>query len=181
MATNSGTFPQDLPPRPAPTTWKDRNFSGVRYCWSFSWDAYSLHTSDTRVLARRISMITTLGTRTALSILSIVFDAYNNFISGMVIGIIFAILGFLFISWCLARIGEAEGTRRACGMSVGRLHLDIFLFASALIHIGSIIGFFTGMGNLGYIIFWYGMWLLITAVAWVSTWAPEQTSSHAQV
>ncbi|KAI1642750.1 uncharacterized protein F4817DRAFT_352019 [Daldinia loculata] len=76
---------------------------------------------------------------------------------------------------------EAEGTRRACGMNMGRLHFDIFLFASALIHIGSIIGFFTGMGNLGYIVFWYGMWLLITAVAWISTWAPEQPSSHVQV
>ncbi|KAF3064348.1 hypothetical protein GL218_01110 [Daldinia childiae] len=175
MATNSGTFPQDLPSRPVPTTWKSR------YCWSFSWHAYSLHTSDMRVLARRISMITTLGIRTALSILSIVFDAYNNFISGMVIGIIFSILGFLFVSWCLACIGEAEGTRRVCGMNMGRLHFDIFLFASSLIHIGSIIGFFTGMGDLGYIIFWYGMWILITVVAWIATRAPEQPSSHVQV
>ncbi|KAI1474441.1 hypothetical protein F4774DRAFT_338249 [Daldinia eschscholtzii] len=178
MSADSRLIPQDLPPRPERTTWKDRNCPGCRYCWNFSWDAYSLQTSDTRVLARRVCMILILGIRTALSILGIIFRAYSGFISGMIVGGIFAVIGFLFVSWCLARIGEAEGTRRVFGISVGRLHFDIFLFASALIHIGILGGYFTKMGNLGFVLSWYGMWLLITAVAWISTWTPEESNSY---
>ncbi|KAI0109360.1 hypothetical protein F4776DRAFT_643563 [Hypoxylon sp. NC0597] len=178
MAAHSSAFPQELPPRPEQTTWRERNCPGFRGCWSFSWDAYSLATSDKAVLARRICMITTLGVRTALSILGVIFKAYSGSIVGMVIGIVLAVLGFLFVAWCLACIGGATGTRKVLGMSVGRWHFDIFLFASGLIHIGILIGFFTGMGNTGFLISWYGMWILIFAVAWITTWAPEQPNSY---
>ncbi|KAI1408310.1 hypothetical protein F5Y13DRAFT_172626 [Hypoxylon sp. FL1857] len=177
MAAHSSSFPQELPPRPE-QTWRQRNCPGFRGCWGFSWEAYSLATSDMAVLARRICMIITLGVRTALSILGVIFKAYSGSIGGMVIGIILAVLGFLFVAWCLACIGEATGTRKVLGISVGRWHFDIFLLASGLIHVGILIGFFTGMGNLGFLISWYGMWILIFAVAWITTWAPEQSNSY---
>lgn len=65
-------------------------------------------------------MITTLGVRTALSILGILFRAYSGSIGGMAIGSIFAVFGFLFVAWCLARIGEAQGARRVFGLNVVR-------------------------------------------------------------
>lgn len=63
-------------------------------------------------------MITTLGVRTALSILGVFFRAYSGSIGGMVVGSILAVLGFLFVAWCLARIGEAQGTRKVFGANV---------------------------------------------------------------
>ncbi|KAI2464213.1 hypothetical protein F4781DRAFT_83544 [Annulohypoxylon bovei var. microspora] len=178
MTPDTTAFPQELPPRPEQTSWKDRNCPGSRGCWSFSWGAYSLATTDKAVLARRICMITTLGVRTALSVLGILFNAYSKGVGGMIIGIILAVIGFLFIAWCLASIGEARGTRKVLGTSMGRWHFDVFLFASALVHIAFLIGFFTGMGNTGFLISWYGMWILIFAVAWITTWTPEQPISN---
>ncbi|KAI1372547.1 hypothetical protein F4677DRAFT_247507 [Hypoxylon crocopeplum] len=174
----TSTFPRDLPPRPEPRTWRERNCPGFRGCWHFSWESYSLATDEKAVLARRLCMITTLGVRTALSILGVFFRAYSGSIGGMVVGSILAVLGFLFVAWCLAHIGEATGTWKVFGINVGRWHLDIFLFASALIHIGIILGFFTGMGNIGFLVSWYGMWILIFAVSWITTWTPEQPGSY---
>ncbi|KAI1442583.1 hypothetical protein F5Y02DRAFT_395918 [Annulohypoxylon stygium] len=174
MASNSQAFPQELPPRPEQRSWKDRNCPGARSCWNFKWEAYSLATSDHIVLARRICMIATLGVRTALSVLGVIYSAYSNSIVGTIIGSILAAVGFVFIAWCLATIGEAKGTRKVFGMSVGRWQFDAFLFASALVHIGFLVGFFTGMGNTGFLISWYGMWILIFAVAWITTWTPEE-------
>ncbi|KAI1398301.1 hypothetical protein F4819DRAFT_39113 [Hypoxylon fuscum] len=178
MTTIPRDFPQDLPPRPEPTTWRERNCPGFRGCWHFSWEAYNLHAADKAILARRVCMITTLGVRTALSILGVFFRAYSGSIGGMVVGSILAVLGFLFVAWCLARIGEAQGTRKVFGANVGRWHFDIFLFASALIHIGILVGIFTGMGSTGFFISWYGMWILISAVAWITSWTPEQPNTY---
>ncbi|KAI0377300.1 hypothetical protein F5Y04DRAFT_182167 [Hypomontagnella monticulosa] len=178
MAPNNQSFPQDLPPRPQATSWRERNCPGFRGCWSFSWEAYSLATGDLAVMTRRICMITTLGIRTALSILGVLFRAYSGSIGGMVIGSILAVLGFLFVAWCLAKIGEAEGTRKVLGTNIGRWHFDFFLLASALIHVGILVGFFTRMGNTGFLVSWYGMWILIFAVAWITTWTPEPPDSY---
>lgn len=123
-------------------------------------------------------MITTLGVRTALSILGILFRAYSGSIGGMAIGSIFAVFGFLFVAWCLARIGEAQGARRVFGLNVDRWYLDVFLLLSALIHIGILVGFFNGMGNTGFLVSWYGMWVLIFLVAWITTWTPEQPETY---
>ncbi|KAI1389350.1 uncharacterized protein F4822DRAFT_198182 [Hypoxylon trugodes] len=178
MAPRPQVFPQELPPRPQPTSWRERNCPGFRGCWHFSWEAYSLNTSDISVLARRICMITILGVRTALSILGLFFRAYSGAIIGMVIGSILAVLGFIFVAWCLARIGEATGTRKVFGIGVGRLQFDIFLLLAALIHIGILTGIFNGMSSLGFLISWYGMWLLIFAVAWITSWTPEEANSY---
>ncbi|KAI1455629.1 hypothetical protein F4805DRAFT_435574 [Annulohypoxylon moriforme] len=118
MAANSQAFPEELPPRPEQRSWKDRNCPGSRGCWNFNWEAYSLATSDKVLLARRICMIATLAVRTALSVLGIIFRAYSNAIVGTIIGSILAAIGFIFIAWCLASIGEAKGTRKVLGTSV---------------------------------------------------------------
>lgn len=65
-------------------------------------------------------MITTLGVRTALSILGFFFGAYGGSIAGLVFSSIFAVIGFFFVAWCLARIGEAQGTRKVFGISMVR-------------------------------------------------------------
>ncbi|KAI1079735.1 hypothetical protein F5B20DRAFT_542232 [Whalleya microplaca] len=117
MAPNVHGFPQDLPPRPEPT-WRERNCPGCRTCWHFSWESYSLNTGDMEVLARRLCMIITLGIRTALSILGVFFRAYSGSVGGMVIGSIIAVIGFLFVAWCLAQIGEAQGKRKVFGTLV---------------------------------------------------------------
>ncbi|KAI4863433.1 hypothetical protein F4820DRAFT_427071 [Hypoxylon rubiginosum] len=171
------SFPEDLPPRPE-SSWRERNCPGFRGCFDFSWEAYSLYTSDPLALARRICMITTLGVRTALSILGFFFGAYGGSIAGLVFSSIFAVIGFFFVAWCLARIGEAQGTRKVFGISMGRWHFDIFLFLSALMHVGFLLGYFTGLGRIGLIVSWYGMWILIAAVAWITTWAPEQPDTY---
>lgn len=112
------SFPQDLPPRPEGRSWKERNCPGMRTCWHFSWDAYSLKTSDMAVLLRRICMWIVLALRTFLSILAIIVDAYGGRLVSMIVGIILAVIGFLFIAWCLATIGEAKGRRRVLGIMV---------------------------------------------------------------
>jgi hypothetical protein len=112
----TSTFPQDLPPRE--TTWKDRNCPGMRGCWSFSLSSFSLATSDTAVLARRICMIVVLGLRTAISIWDAVWSGIKVQIVGLIISCILGVLGFFFIAWCLARIGEATGYRKVLGARV---------------------------------------------------------------
>lgn len=56
--------------------------------------------------------------RTFLSVLAIIATAYGGQIVSMIVGIILAVLGFLFIAWCLATIGEAKGRRRVFGYMV---------------------------------------------------------------
>lgn len=113
-------------------SWKDRNCPGMRTCWSFSVDSFSLNTSDKAVLARRICMLAVLGVRTAMSVLSIILEAFGIHLVGLIIGIILGLIGFFFIAWCLARIGDAEGSRKVLGariVSCGRsLHFcSLFL------------------------------------------------------
>lgn len=117
------SFPTELPPRTQPVagqTWKQRNCPGMRSCWTFSLSSYSLKTSDTAVLARRICMITILGLRTAMSVLAIIYDAYGRRLVSFILGVILAVLGFLFIAWCLAVIGEMKGYRKVLGARIVR-------------------------------------------------------------
>lgn len=127
---HTSTFPQDLPPRKA--TWKDRNCPGMRGCWSFSLSSFSLATSDKTVLARRICMIVILGLRTAINIWDVVWSGIKLQIGWLIFGIILGVLGFFFIAWCLARIGEATGHWKVLGARVvslgSSLHYLIFAF-----------------------------------------------------
>lgn len=110
----TSTFPQDLPPRNQ--SWKDRNCPGMRSCWSFSLSSFNLATSDKAVLARRICMLVILGLRTAISVWDAVQSAIRIQIGWLIVNIIFGVIGFLFIAWCLAKIGEAQGYRRVLGV-----------------------------------------------------------------
>ena len=111
-----------LPPRPQPASrhagWKDRNCPGMRGFWEFSLSSYSLRTSDKAVLARRICMIAVLGCRTAISIIGILYNVFTLRLVSLILGVIFAVLGFVFVGWCLAKIGEAEGERVVFGNRV---------------------------------------------------------------
>jgi hypothetical protein len=124
-------YPSELPERtnaPASGSWKSRNCPGMRSCWSISLSSYSLKTSDKAVLARRICMLVILGLRTATSVLSIVGHAFGGRVLSLVLGSVFAVLGFLFIAWCLATIGDAKGVRKVLGLKV----VSSSLFASRL-------------------------------------------------
>ncbi|KAJ4310186.1 hypothetical protein N0V84_011104 [Fusarium piperis] len=158
-------------------SWKDRNCPNMRTCWSFSWQAYDLRMSDKKALLRRVAMCLTLVIRTFLSILGIVRNSYGSLLVSVIVGTILTILNFFFIGWCLAKIGEAEGQRRVFGKLVGRLHFDIFLGFCAVIHIVLLLSAFiawSGFGGAGLNGTWLAMWLLIFAVAWITTWAPEE-------
>jgi hypothetical protein len=103
-------------------TWRQRACPGSRFCWSFDMEAWTLATDDKQERMRRVYMWTTLLTRTAVS----VFGLLSRYILpmpliGMNVGsflvhTILAVLGFFFVAWCLAKIGEATGTRRVFGM-----------------------------------------------------------------
>ncbi|KAL0938449.1 uncharacterized protein CTRU02_205059 [Colletotrichum truncatum] len=169
---------QQTAPAPAKGgSFKDRNCPNMRNCWSFSWEAYSLKTSDKTVLLRRICMYIILGIRTALSILSIASDIIHGNVAGWIIGIILAILGFFFIAWCLAVIGQAEGRRKVLGIMLNRVHFDIFLLVTAFIHAIILVSTFFGLGNAGSYVIWLILWLLIFAVAWICNWPAEPESS----
>ncbi|KAK8108459.1 hypothetical protein PG984_014260 [Apiospora sp. TS-2023a] len=176
------SFPQELPPRPggnnagAGGSWKDRNCPNMRTCWAFSWEAYSLNTSDKAQLCRRICMWAILLVRTAMSVLGIVRDAlWGHFVSVVIFSIL-AVLGFFFIAWCLAQIGEVRGRRRVLGIMVGRWHFDIFLALFGVIHVGILIAAIFPASQVGLSISWLVMWAAIFAVAWIATWPPEQDS-----
>lgn len=181
-------------------SWKARNCPNMRTCWSFSWKAYDLRTGgDTKALLRRIAMCLALVIRTFLSILGIFRNSYGSILVSAIVGTILTILNFFFIGWCLAKIGEAEGQRRVFGKLVvsfgtqvyrlrarvdknkqGRVHFDIFLYFCAAIHIVLLISAFVawkGLGGAGLNGTWLAMWLLIFAVAWITTWAPEGESN----
>ncbi|KAF2870629.1 hypothetical protein BDV95DRAFT_495891 [Massariosphaeria phaeospora] len=170
------SFPSDLPPRSQPgRSFKDRHCPGMRGCWSINLASYSLRTSDKAVLSRRACMYTILGLRTVVSIWRCVVDALEFRWGSFAIDIILTIIGFFFIAWCLAQIGDAVGWRRVLGVRVGRWHFDAFLFALALVHVGMFVGaFFFGGFALG--LWWVVMWLIIFGGAWVATWAPEPES-----
>lgn len=118
-------FPQELPPRPSQDnrSWKNRNCPNMRTCWHFSLRSYDpRNTPNKRTLFRKISMILILALRTALSVLSLISAIRAMNIAKIVIYAILSVLGFWFVAWCLAEIGEATGERQVLGrMIVSRL------------------------------------------------------------
>ncbi|KAM5354108.1 hypothetical protein ACJ41O_000758 [Fusarium nematophilum] len=158
----------------SPASWKDRNCPSMRTCWSFSWQAYDLRTSESVVLIRRGAMCLTLVIRTTVSILDI---SPKPLLA--IPQTILAIINFLFIAWCLASIGDAEGERRVLGKLVGRVHFDFFLYSGVMIYTVLLIDYRLGdiLGTKDLSGVWILMWLLTMAVAWVSTWPPEDESA----
>jgi hypothetical protein len=132
---NPSAYPSDLPERshaPAGANWKARNCPNMRSCWSISLSSYSLKTTDKAVLARRICMLIILGLRTAISVLSIIGHAFGGRVLSLVIGSVLAVLGFLFIAWCLATIGDAKGYRKVLGLRVVSLRRSSSFMPSLL-------------------------------------------------
>lgn len=113
----SGT--SSLPPRPAGhqgVSWQQRNCPNARFCWPFDWSSWSLDTGgDAPALFRRLCMWVTLATRTALAVFSLIFLFVGFEIGEFIIQCILDVLGFFFIAWCLARIGNVVGERRVMG------------------------------------------------------------------
>ncbi|CAJ2503000.1 Uu.00g103940.m01.CDS01 [Anthostomella pinea] len=172
-------YPQGLPPRPRPTaSWKDRNCPGYSPFYKVNWAAYSLKTRNKEVLARRGCMWTALAARTVIDASFVVRGAYGRNVAGWAVGALIVFIIFFFLAWCLAQIGEVQGERRVLGTLLGRRHFDFFLFGAALVPIASLIGFFTGLGWRPMFITWHGMWLLIFAAAWITTWAPERADTY---
>ncbi|KAI0130280.1 hypothetical protein BJ170DRAFT_681734 [Xylariales sp. AK1849] len=63
--------------------------------------------------------------------------------------------------------------------SFNRWHFDVFLLGSAAIHVALVFIVFIVFilkSNAGFFITWYGMWILIFVVYWITTWTPEQQS-----
>ncbi|PSN71802.1 hypothetical protein BS50DRAFT_235928 [Corynespora cassiicola Philippines] len=170
-------FPSELPPRASPS-WKDRNCPNMRSCWTISISSYSLKTSDKAVLARRICMIAILAIRTAIAVLSIIGNAWGARVVSVIVGTILGVIGFFFIAWCLAKIGDAQGYRKVLGVRVGRWHFDVFLFGMAILHVMMFIGSFFGFDGSELGASWIVLWLLIFAVAWIATWEPEAPESQ---
>ena len=115
-------FPQDLPPRtkpPSSGSWKQRNCPNMRACWHVSPSSYNPRgCPDKRTFWRRIAMIFILLARTAMSALTLVMAVFSNNIAAIVIYAILAVLGFWFVAWCLALIGDAGGERKVLGRVV---------------------------------------------------------------
>lgn len=110
-----------LPPRPAGqgVAWQQRNCPNARFCWPFDWSSWRLDTGgDAPALIRRLCMWVTLATRTALAVFSLIFLFVGFEVGAFVIHAILDVLGFFFIAWCLARIGDAVGERRVMGTLV---------------------------------------------------------------
>lgn len=62
----------------------------------------------------------------------------------------------------------------------GRVHWDLLLTFSVVIHIFIFIATFVPqiyLTQAGYLIAWYGMWVLLTLAWWITTWAPEGQSA----
>ena len=63
-------------------------------------------------------MIFILFIRTAMSALAVFGAVVSGNIAAIVIYAILAVLGFWFVAWCLALIGDAVGERKVLGRMV---------------------------------------------------------------
>ncbi|KAK5131530.1 hypothetical protein LTR08_000857 [Meristemomyces frigidus] len=173
MAPHGSAFPSELPSRSPNQSFKERHCPNMRGCWSFSFAAFSLKTTEKAQFARRVCMILTLAERTALSVLSIIHRGYGGLLTTVIIGSIVAVIGFFFIAWCLATIGEARGVRKVMSVYLGRWHFDAFLAAMAVVHTAILVGWFFGFRGIESSVVWLVLWLLIFAAAWIASWSPE--------
>ena len=59
--------------------------------------------------------------------MAIIGHAWGGRLVSLILGTIFAVIGFFFIAWCLAVIGDAQGYRKVFGFSVVSTMLAIDL------------------------------------------------------
>jgi hypothetical protein len=100
------------------SNWGDRNLGAARTCWDFSWEAYSIRTDERAVLWRRLCMWTILGVRTLSSVVFVLGRVFTGDVLGVISHTISGLISFFFIAWCLAQIGEAEGSRTVFNIAV---------------------------------------------------------------
>ena len=118
---NTSAFPQNLPPREQ--SWKQRNCPNMRVCWHVSLSSYDpRNCPDKRTLWRRIAMILILFARTAMSVLTVISAVRRFNVLAIIIYAILAVLGFWFVTWCLAIIGDAVGERKVFGKLIVSLN-----------------------------------------------------------
>ncbi|KAK3939218.1 hypothetical protein QBC46DRAFT_355240 [Diplogelasinospora grovesii] len=158
----------DRAPNPSRKSGRRRR---LRTCCSSTLSAYdllrALHPPSTRQICRRLCMWIIMLLRTFMSVLNITSNAFGQRVVSLVLGILLAIISFIYVGWCLAVIGEAQGSRRVCGVNIGRTHLDVMLVIFAISHIALFIGAFTpGLGALAFVTIWVILWLLVVLVAW---------------
>ena len=157
---------------------KNRLCPNARSCFSLdtfkSFDIFHTY-GDRRLLMRRIYMLGILLIRTVTSVWDVV--KFHRSIAGLIVAIILAIVGFFFVAWCLATIGNASGHRKVLGVVMGRLGFDMFLLTMFLLHVG--IFFVTVFFNLSIIslVIWIFLWLLLFGAAWVCTWPAEEETT----
>ncbi|KAK3113022.1 hypothetical protein LTR53_010111 [Teratosphaeriaceae sp. CCFEE 6253] len=174
-------FPTELPPRHRPS-FRDRNCSSARSCFAFSLHAYSLRTRARPVLLRRLCMWLTILTRLVLSILNILTGGYGgSWVASVVVGTILGLIGLVSVWWCLATIGEAEGTRRAFGLRFSRMFFDIFLGVYTTLTVVFLITLFFGLFGRPSAVLWNIMWLVIIPVSWAATKPAESPAGAGHV
>ncbi|KAH8678245.1 hypothetical protein BX600DRAFT_431533 [Xylariales sp. PMI_506] len=164
-------FPTELPPRPQ----GGGGGSGRhRVWWPYSWSEWTLRThGDKAKLLRRLCMWSTILLRLGTSAIAFIIATYGG-IGGFVIGVILSLAGLFFVTFCLAGIGEATGTRRVMGICFTRRHFDIFLLFCVAIHVFLfLIMLLVPGGRYSFIVIWYLMWILIVVAYWITIQAPE--------
>lgn len=102
------------------TSWKARNCLSLgEYVKSWSLTG----AANTQVLFRRVFMWTIILVRIVQTILIIAYNTFVSRVSSIVFGILFGILSFLFVFWCLTMIDRAQGRRKIWGLAIVRRFL----------------------------------------------------------
>lgn len=118
-------------------SWKSRNcLSPGEYAKSWSLTG----AANTQGLIRRICMWVIVLVRVVQTILIITYNTFASRISSIVFGIVFGILSFLFVAWCLAVIDRAQGRRKVLGLAIVRGSLGrpyLFSFVMPFLYKGS--------------------------------------------
>lgn len=99
--------------------WKSRACPGGRALFT----SFSLRSSHTRTLVRRLSMWTILLSRIIISIAIITNRLLGAKVISSILAVVLAILNVFFITWCLALIERAEGYRNFCCLRIVSLVL----------------------------------------------------------
>ncbi|KUI67684.1 hypothetical protein VM1G_02972 [Cytospora mali] len=156
---------------PENRSWKARNcLSTGEYTKSWS----LTKTPNKRVLLRHISMWIIMLLRLVQTVLIIAYRTFVSKVSSIVFGILFGILSFIFVFWCLTVVDRAQGRRRICGASISRLQLDIFVASCAVAHLILLIGFWTFLGYISFNVFWFNLWAFIALYGLICTKPPVE-------
>lgn len=136
--------------------------------------------ADKTILARRICMYITLGTRTVNSVFIIL---HSGDPASFIVQIIISVIAFLCVAYFLHLIDRRciEGGEVRCFTRLGAPHFNAFMIVIAIIHTGFLVGFFVGLPIIASRSIWILLWLCIIGAGWVASWQPEPPSRSADV